>query len=164
MKYQKILILLNEASDFQFMTRKWNIANNNLNANFDVGNYIVYNAGVLKPKLCDYNDTYILVRGNITMARNIATRVAFKNCVPFTNCITKINVTKIDDAEDLDLVISIHNLLEYKPNIFDTRWSLWFYSQDQVINFNNAIADNNYLVFHVERENSRMNRKQNARK
>ena len=164
MKHQKILNLLNEASDFQLMIRKWNIANNKLNVNFDVGNYIVYNAGVLKPKLCDYNNTYILVRGNITMARDIATPVAFKNCVPFTNCITKIDVTKIDDAEDLDLVIPIHNLLEYKPNVFDTRWSLWFYSQDQAINFNNAIADNNYLVFQVERENSRMNRKQNAKK
>ena len=45
------------------------------------------------------------------MGRNVA-QVAFKNCAPFTKCIAKIDGTTIDDVEDLDLVMSIHNLLE----------------------------------------------------
>ena len=41
------------------------------------------------------------------------TQVAFKNCVPFTNCITKIDGTTIDDAEDLDQVMPMYNVIEY---------------------------------------------------
>ena len=58
-----------------------------------------------------YNDAYILVRGNITIVWNIAARATFKNCAPFIKCITKIDGAKIDDEEDLDLVISMYNLL-----------------------------------------------------
>ena len=58
MKHQKILNLLNEPSDFHFETRKWNIANDQSNANHNVGNEIIYNTGVLKSNLGDYNDGY----------------------------------------------------------------------------------------------------------
>ena len=67
MEHQKTLNLLNEANDSKFLTRKWNIFNDQSNANFDVGNEIIYNTEVLKSSLCDYNDAYILVRGNITI-------------------------------------------------------------------------------------------------
>ena len=72
---------------------------------------------VLKSNLCNYKDAYILVRGDITAAAGHATQVAFKNCAPFTNCMTKINGTTIDDAEDLlDLVMSMYNLIECISN------------------------------------------------
>ena len=71
---------------------------------------IIYNTEVLKSSLSDYNDAYILVRGNITNTGNIAARVAFKNRAPFTKYITKVDGIKIDDAEDL--VMPIYNLLE----------------------------------------------------
>ena len=67
MEHQKILNLLNEASDSKFVTRKWNIVNDQSNANYDVGNEIIYNTEVLKSNFCNYNDAYILVRGNITI-------------------------------------------------------------------------------------------------
>ena len=54
-KYQKILNLLNEAGDCKFMTRKWNIVNDQSNANYDVGNEIIYNTDI-KSNLCDCND------------------------------------------------------------------------------------------------------------
>ena len=57
MEHQKILNLLNEANDSKFVTKKWNIVNDQSNANYDEGNEIVYNAKVLKSDLCDYNDT-----------------------------------------------------------------------------------------------------------
>ena len=70
--------------------------------NYDAGNETIYNTEVLKSNLCDYNDAYILVKGYITVkAAPPATQVSFKNCAPFTKCITKIDGNTIDDAEDL---------------------------------------------------------------
>ena len=102
---------MNEGSDFEFLTRKWNIFNDQSNANYDVGNEIIYNTEVLKSNFCDYNDAYILVRGNITIIGYQVTQIAFKNCAPFIKCITKIDGTIIDNAEDLDSVMPMHNLI-----------------------------------------------------
>ena len=79
MEHQKILHLLNEASDSKFVTRKWNIANDNSKTNYGVGSEIIYNTEVLKSNLCHYKDTYI--RGNITIIGDKVTQVPFKNCV-----------------------------------------------------------------------------------
>ena len=102
MEHQKILTLLIDAIDYKFVTRKWNIVNDNSNkTNYDAYNEIIYNK-VLKSKFCDYRDAYILVRGDITVTSAPQIQVAFKNCAPFTKCFTKIDVTTIDDAENLD--------------------------------------------------------------
>ena len=83
----------------------------------------------------NYNDAYILVRSDISIAgHNLVTEVAFKNCAPFTKCMIKIDGTTIDDAEDLDLVMLMYNLIEYIS-------SLWFYSKDKATNFNNDIEN-----------------------
>ena len=88
--------------------KKWNIVNDNSKSNCDEGKEIIYNTEVLKSNLCDYNNAYILVIGDITIAgHNLATEVEFKKCGPFTKSITKIDETTIDDAENLDLVITI---------------------------------------------------------
>ena len=65
MEHQKILNLLNEASDSKFVTRKWNIDNDQWNASYDVRSEILYNTEVLKSNLCDYNDTYILEKSDV---------------------------------------------------------------------------------------------------
>ena len=88
MEHQKILNLLNEANDSKFVTRKWNIVNDNSNANYDLGNQIKYNAEVLKSNLCDYSDAYTLLNGDITVRAAPATQVAFKNCAQYIKCIT----------------------------------------------------------------------------
>ena len=108
------------------MTRKWNIANDQSNSNYDVGNEIISNTEILKFHLCDYNDAYILVKGDITVTEAHATQVSFKNISPFTKCITKIDGTTIDDAEDLDLVMPMYSLIEYSSNYSETAGSLWF--------------------------------------
>ena len=143
MEHQRILNLLNEASYSKFVTRKENIVNDQSNGNYNVGNEIIYTAEVLKSNLCDYNDAYILTRGDITIAGNSVALVAFKNCVPSTKCIIKIDGTTIDEAEDLDLVMPKYNLLEYSSNYSDTSSSLSFYSKDEVNNFGNVIANTN---------------------
>ena len=108
-----ILNLLNESSDSKFVTRKWNIVNDQPNANYDVRNESI-NTEVSKSNRCDYNDGYISVRGDITIIGHNLTQVAFKNCTTFTKCITKTDRRTVDDAEDL--IMSIYNLLEYNSN------------------------------------------------
>ena len=67
---------------------------------------------MLKSSLCDYSDPYILVKGTIALnntaaadanGNNTNKRVIFKNCAPFTNCISEINNTQVDNAKDIDL-------------------------------------------------------------
>ena len=120
MGHQKTLNLLNEASKYKFLTRKWNIVNDQSNANYDEGKEIIYNKEVLKSNLCNCNTVYILLKGNIDfIGRHLAVEVAFKNCTSFTKCITKIDGTTIDDDEDLDLLMPMYNLLEYSSNYSD---------------------------------------------
>ena len=67
MEHQKILNLLNKAYDFKFVTRKWSIANDQSNENYYARNKTIYNTEILKSNFCDYNDAYILVRGEIIL-------------------------------------------------------------------------------------------------
>ena len=74
MEHHQILNLLNESSNSKFVKRKWGIVNEQSNSSYDVGNEILYNTEVLKPNLCDYNDTYTLVRGDIIVVATLATQ------------------------------------------------------------------------------------------
>ena len=103
----------------------------------------MYSGKDFKSNRCHYKDAYILVRGAITIIGPNVTQVAFKNNAPFTNCIIKIDETTTDDAEDLDLVTPMYNLLEYNSNYFDTTGILWFYSKDEATNVNADIANDN---------------------
>ena len=143
MEHQKILDLLNEANDSEFVTRKWNIVINQSNANYDVGSEIIYNKEVLKSNLYDYNDVYILVRGDITVIAAPATQISFKNFKPFTKCIIKIDGKILYDAEDLDLFMPMNNLEEYNSNFSQITRSLLFYSKDEATNFD---ADNFFSI------------------
>ena len=122
------------------VTRKWNIVNDQSKANYDGGNEIIYNTEVSKSNLCDYNDAHILVKGDITITSAPTTQISFKQCAPFTKCITKSDGTTIDDAEDLDLVMPMSNLTEYSSNYSETTGHSWFYSKDEAIDFINNIA------------------------
>ena len=94
---------------------------------------------MLRSSLCDYSDAYILVKGNITVnntaaadadANNTNKKVIFKNCAPFTNCISKINNTQIDNAEYIDIVMPMYNLIEYSDNYWKISGSLWHYCKE----------------------------------
>ena len=123
MKHQKVLNLLNEANNSKFVTITWNIVNDNSKSIYDEGNEIIYNS---KSNLFDYNDGYVLVRGNITIATHNSKQVAFKNCAPFNKYITNIG-----DAEDLDLVMAMYNLIEYTSKYSEITVSLWLSSKDE---------------------------------
>ena len=97
---------------------------------------------MLKSSLCDYSDAYVLVKGTITVigvgADNAARaadgdnkKAVFKNCAQFTDCITELNNTQVDNAKDLDVVMLMYNLIEYSENYSKTSGSLWQYCRDE---------------------------------
>ena len=86
---------------------------------------------MLKSNLCDYADAYILVKGTIKTtgagnddaAKPLDERnkgVIFKNCEPFTKCISRINNTDIDNVQDIDIVMPMYNLIKYSDNYSKT--------------------------------------------
>ena len=96
---------------------------------------------MLRSNLCDYADSYILVKGTKTItgsgdnarerpADERNKEVTFKNCAPFTKCISRINNTDIDNAHNIDIVMSMYNLIKYSDNYSKTSGSLWQYYKD----------------------------------
>ena len=88
---------------------------------------------MLRADLSDFSDAYIVAKGTITVIRpNNAKKVLHsKNNAPFINCISKINDVLIDNAEDLDVVLPMRNLLEYNKNYRKTTGSWWIYYRDE---------------------------------
>ena len=100
---------------------------------------IRFKTSMLQSDLCDYSVTYIVVKGTSTVAvlaeqnsHGCDKKLAFKNNVPFINCISKINNTLTDNAEDLDVVLKpMYNMLECSKNYSKTSASLWNYYRDE---------------------------------
>ena len=90
----------------------------------------------LKQKLlnqvCDYSDAFILVTENIAVDANNDADVAFKNCAPFSTCVTKINNIFVDEANHFYIATPMYNLIEYSNNYSDTSGSLWQFQKDEV--------------------------------
>ena len=151
MENQKIINLLhkNDTDSKHFATKKWYIINDENNKNYRVDkntganapDTIKYDTRVLKPNLCDYTEAYILVDGTIRGdAANNATRLALKNCAPFTKCNLEMNDEHVDTAENLDIVMPMYNLIEYSDNYQDSSATLYQYKRDEPPEAN-AIAD-----------------------
>ena len=139
MEFQKIINLLDITSDDKdlprYVTKKWIEVYDQSEKNYNPNKEIRIKTPMLRSDLCDFSDAYIVVKGDITVTNpNNAKRnkaVAFKNNAPFINCISKINGIKTDNAEDLDVVMPMYNLLEYNKNFRKTAGSLWNYYRDQ---------------------------------
>ena len=142
MEYQKIANLidyntLNQPSKFR--TRNWIEINDESRGVYNVNSQIKFKTTMLKSSLCDYSDAYILVKGTIDVnntaaqgaaANNTNKKVIFKNSAPFTNCISEINNTQIDNAKDIDIVMPMYKLIEYSDNYAKTTGCLWQYCKD----------------------------------
>ena len=150
MEYQKVANLLNNESDkpSKFRTRNWVEINDDSRGTY-TSNNIKFKTTMLRSNLCDYADADILVKETITItgagnddaAKRLDERnkgVIFKNCAPFTKCISRINNTDIDNAQDIDIVMPMYNLIEYSDNYSKTSGSLWQYYKDDP---NDNIAD-----------------------
>ena len=158
MEYQKITNLLDDASNqpSKYKTKNWVEINNESRGTYNISSQIKFKTTMLKSSLCDYSDAYVLVKGTITVnntaaanddANNTNKKVIFKNCAPFTICISEINNTQVDNAKDLDIVMPMDNLTECSDNYSKTSGSLWQYCKDiPTVDNNNAIVnftDNN---------------------
>ena len=126
-------------------SKKWILVNYLSSGQYSASKY----SAMLRSK---YSNAYIAVKGRISVggtnnanARN--EKLTFKNNPPFRSCISKINNTYIDNAEDLDIVIPVHNLLEYSENYSKTCGSLWNYYRDEVNDSANENNDgNNFTI------------------
>ena len=86
-----------------------------LEENYNANKEIRTKTSMLRSDLCGFSDAYIVVKGTITLevdydANKRNKNLAFKNNVPFINCISKINGVQIDNADDLDVVMLMYNL------------------------------------------------------
>ena len=152
MEYQKITNLLDNTSDKEprFVTKKWIEVHDQSGKTYNTNKQIRFKTSMLRSDLCDYSDAYIVVKGKIIVTNpdNDAydKKLAFKNNAPFASCILKINNTLIDNAEDLEIVMSMYNLTEYSKNYKKATGSLWNYYRDEpnsgaVGNINYSIKD-----------------------
>ena len=138
MEYQKIINLLDNTSNqlSKFRRKNWTEINDHSRGVCNTNTDIRFKTTILKCSLCDYSDVYILVKGTIiitgagadataTQAYERDKKVIFKSCAPFINCKTEINNTEIDNAKDIDILMSMYNLIEYSDNYSKTSGSLW---------------------------------------
>ena len=91
---------------------------------------------MLRSDLCDYSDAYVRIKGKITVTNpnnnvNFDRRLTLKNDAPFISCISKINGELVENAEDVDIVIPMYNLLEYSKNYEKTSGSFFNYYRDE---------------------------------
>ena len=124
----------------KFRTRTWVEINDESRGTYN-SNDIKFKTTIRRSNLCDYADAYILVKGTITITSagddDVAKRlderdkdVIFKDCAPFTKCISRINNTDIDNAQDIDIVMPMYNFIEYSDNYSKPLASLWQYYKD----------------------------------
>ena len=143
--------------------------NTNYGVNKDNGgnnpDTIKYDTRVLKPNLCDYAEAYILVDGKIRAVPGTAavgnppavpalnlTRLALKNCTPFTKCNLEINDEHVGIAENLNIVMPMYNLIEYSDNYQDSSATLYQYKGDEPpddINNNLTVSNSSSFKYKI---------------
>ena len=151
MEYDKINNLLGNESEnlSNFITRQY-VKVNSLSNTYDENKLFRFKTPMLRSDLCDYADAYILIKGTITVAGNFPRDrqdrpVILKNNAPFISCITRINGELIEDADGLDIVMPMYNLLEYSKNYRKTTGSSYNYYRDELddnAHLNNHPNDN----------------------
>ena len=156
MKYDKINNLLGSESEqlSKFYTRQ-HVKVNSLSNTYNENKSIRFKTPMLRSDLCDYADAYILVNGTVTVAGNRPRdrqngALILKNNAPFISCITRINRELIEDADDLDIVMPMYNLLQYSKNYKKTVGSLYNYHRDELSNDNDNNNFDNIKVVNSE--------------
>ena len=138
MEFNKIKNLLDSEHDEvpSFITKKWIEVQSQSENTYNTSKPIRFKTSMLRSDLCDYSHAYVWVKGKITITNpnnnaNFGRRLTLKNNVPFISCISKINGELVENAEDLDIVMPIYNLLEYSNNYEKTSGSLFNYYRDE---------------------------------
>ena len=153
MEYQKIKNLLGNTPDKvpRFINKKWTEVHNQTGETYNTNKQIRFKTSMLRSDLCDFSDAYIVVKGIVTVSVDERDRdemnrqVILKNNARFVSCISKTNGVLVENAEDLDIVMTVYILLEYSKNYSKTSASLWNYYRDQLTfetNDNNGPNEN----------------------
>ena len=160
MEYQKITNLLGTMLDEvpRFITKKWvevHDQSGSGNDRYKPSKQITFKTLILRSNLCDFSDTYIVVKEKVTVTggSNSSRKnrpLAFKNNAPFIGWISKINVVLIDNTEDLDIAMPFYNLIEYSKNYRKTTGSLWNYYRDELRHDTNDNNNQNKNVINSE--------------
>ena len=127
METQKMINLLNDSSngESKFATKKWYVIDSQTTkGKYKRGDTIKIETETIKSSLCDYSDAFILVTGNITVAADNNTDVAFKNCAPCSTCTKKINDISVDEVNHIYIAMPMHHLIEYSDNYSHASGSL----------------------------------------
>ena len=152
MVYKKIINVLDDATNqpSKFKTSNWIEINDESKGKDDNSN-IRFKMYMIRSNFCHYSDAFILVIGTITVPNradagatvsNTNKKVIFKNCAPFTDCITEINSTRVNDAQKIDIVMPMYNLIEYSDAYSKTSGNLWQYYRDKLdLDKNSNIID-----------------------
>ena len=156
MEYDKFYNLLGSQSEklSKFITREY-VRVNSLSNTYNENKSIRFKTPMLRSDLCDYADAYILINGTITVAGNQPRDrqnrpLILKNNAPFISCISKINNELNEDAEDLDIVMSMYNLLEYSKNYRKTIELLYNYYRDDLSNDADNVNFGNIKIVNLE--------------
>ena len=163
MEYDKINNLLDTESEnlSKFVTRQY-VRVNSFSNTYDENKSIRFKTPMLRSDLCDYSDAYILVNGTITVTANAGAnnirdkkdrKLILKNNAPFALCISRINGKLIEDADDLDVVMPMYNLLEYIKKYRKTIGSLYNYYSDELSD-DNIPANNVFNNIRVVNSNT----------
>ena len=117
----------------KFAAKKWYIVDTESKGKYSHENPIKFLKSKLESSLFNYSDTYVLVAGNINVARaDNNTKVVLKKCAPFRKSRTEINDTFIDEAEHINIAMPMYNLIVYTDNYSDTSGSLWGFKRDEI--------------------------------
>ena len=127
MQYQKIINLLDNKPNqpSKFSAKNWVEIYDDSRGTYNTNSQIKFKTSMLKSSLCDYSDAYILVKETISVVNTADAEVIFKNCALFTDWISEISNTQIDNARDIDVVRAIYNLIEKSDNYSKISGSLW---------------------------------------
>ena len=142
----------------RFITKKWvevHDQSGSADDRYKPNKQIRFKTSMLRSDLCDFSDAYIVVKGEVTLTggSNNSRKnspLALKNNAPFIGCISKINNMLIDNAEDLDVIMPMYNLIEYSRNFRKTTSSLWNYYRDELSNDTNNDNNPNKNVINSE--------------
>ena len=159
----------------KFVTIKWIEVYDQSGKKYQPNKKIGTKTSFLRSDLCDYSGAYNIVKRTITVVRPNNAKgnkaVTFKNNAPFMNCISKVNSAKIDNAEDLDVVMPMYNLLEYSKNYKKARDSLPNHYRDGTTNllssnsesfkYKTSITENTYNNGDSEEEYDQINIRKN---
>ena len=141
----------------RFITKKWiklHDQSGKAEDRYKTSKQVRFKPSMLRSDLCDFSDVHIVVKETITLTKTngrgtIDMRIRFlasKNNAPFSNWISKINNVIIENAEDLEVVMPMYNLLEYSKNYRKTTGSLWNYYRDEPNDFSANNYDDNPIT------------------